>query len=348
MRIGTAQLHELSRAVLEIHRARSYAELNRRLVSLLHRQFHSTISVCEVSSPDGSQYRCDHQVGRVEVPSDYHVYLWDHVMVARLLEDLVSPALHLREFATAREIERTHAYNLIYRPNGMTDQMILVTWHEGRRISYGLNRDRTFTAAEKTLFQLLRPHLQSVLPFIAGAETDYPSGLGGAWLELELDCGRWRRDLKAEERAALRAYFSGSGSRLLPEPVACWTRRCENLLRSNPEQQVLPLFSAESARGRLTLRYVPVDDGRSARVHLMEQPHRPNLYALGRRAGLSLRESEILHWIAQGRRDGEIATIIGVSPRTVSKHVENILRKLRAPHRAGAVAAVTGGGPSRA
>ncbi len=56
-----------------------------------------------------------------------------------------------------------------------------------------------------------------------------------------------------------------------------------------------------------------------------------------RRAGLTHRECEVLHWIAQGERDAEIATILGCAASTVSKHVEHVLAKLRVPNRASAV-----------
>jgi len=54
------------------------------------------------------------------------------------------------------------------------------------------------------------------------------------------------------------------------------------------------------------------------------------------RHALTAREREILAWLAQGKRDGEIASILGVAPATVSKHVENLLRKLHVETRAAA------------
>ena len=43
---------------------------------------------------------------------------------------------------------------------------------------------------------------------------------------------------------------------------------------------------------------------------------------------LTRRENEIMHWVIEGKRDREIAIIIGVSPRTVENHLAHILRKL--------------------
>jgi len=57
-----------------------------------------------------------------------------------------------------------------------------------------------------------------------------------------------------------------------------------------------------------------------------------------RELGLTSREAEVLLWIAEGKRDAEIAKILGVSRRTASKHVESILKKLDAETRTAAVA----------
>lgn len=58
-----------------------------------------------------------------------------------------------------------------------------------------------------------------------------------------------------------------------------------------------------------------------------------------RRAGLTRRECEVLQWMAEGKRDREIAVILGISPRTVQDHVRHILAKLRVETRTAAVAA---------
>jgi DNA-binding NarL/FixJ family response regulator len=45
---------------------------------------------------------------------------------------------------------------------------------------------------------------------------------------------------------------------------------------------------------------------------------------------LTFRELTVLHLIAGGMADKEIAFQLGISPRTASKHVENILSKMNA------------------
>lgn len=57
---------------------------------------------------------------------------------------------------------------------------------------------------------------------------------------------------------------------------------------------------------------------------------------LSRKLGLSQREGEVLSWLATGKSNKDIATILDLSPRTVTKHIENILEKLGAENRASA------------
>ncbi|MFL6583514.1 MAG: response regulator transcription factor [Chthoniobacterales bacterium] len=58
------------------------------------------------------------------------------------------------------------------------------------------------------------------------------------------------------------------------------------------------------------------------------------------RSPLTTREREILHWVAEGKRDGEIAKILKLSIRTVEQHVRTCLRKLDVDKRGGAAAEV--------
>ena len=51
---------------------------------------------------------------------------------------------------------------------------------------------------------------------------------------------------------------------------------------------------------------------------------------------LTLRESEVLRWLAQGKSNAEIGTILGISAATVSKHLEHIYPKLGVENRTAA------------
>lgn len=52
--------------------------------------------------------------------------------------------------------------------------------------------------------------------------------------------------------------------------------------------------------------------------------------------GLTHRESEVLLWIARGKSNRDIGEILGLSPRTVNKHLEQVYSKLGVENRASA------------
>lgn len=54
------------------------------------------------------------------------------------------------------------------------------------------------------------------------------------------------------------------------------------------------------------------------------------------RFGLTAREAEVLLWIARGKANKDIGEILGLSPRTVNKHLEQIYVKLGVENRASA------------
>jgi DNA-binding CsgD family transcriptional regulator len=68
---------------------------------------------------------------------------------------------------------------------------------------------------------------------------------------------------------------------------------------------------------------------------------RPDLERLYRRsraiAALSEREIEVLHWLAHGKSDAQIGFILGISARTVQKHLQNLYAKLGVENRTAAV-----------
>lgn len=57
-----------------------------------------------------------------------------------------------------------------------------------------------------------------------------------------------------------------------------------------------------------------------------------------RRASLTPRETEVLSWLAKGKTNRDIGEILGMSPRTVNKHLEHVFEKLGVETRSAAAA----------
>lgn len=71
-------------------------------------------------------------------------------------------------------------------------------------------------------------------------------------------------------------------------------------------------------------------------------PHGQSRTALNRHRdhSLTLREREVLHWIARGKSNAEIGAILEISAATVSKHLEHIYPKLGVENRTAAASFV--------
>jgi DNA-binding CsgD family transcriptional regulator len=57
--------------------------------------------------------------------------------------------------------------------------------------------------------------------------------------------------------------------------------------------------------------------------------------------GLTTREGEVLSWLSKGKTNRDIAQILGLSPRTVDKHLKQIYAKLGVENRTAAAAIAT-------
>ena len=66
------------------------------------------------------------------------------------------------------------------------------------------------------------------------------------------------------------------------------------------------------------------------------QPDFSSAGPLERQLGLTPREAEVLLWVAQGKSNGDIATILDMTVHTVKKHLQNAFEKLGVETRNGA------------
>lgn len=119
----------------------------------------------------------------------------------------------------------------------------------------------------------------------------------------------------------------------LPPPVRAWLQARRRWLRE-PEIAAEPSSELVVDRKgrRLVVRLVALGDAHCVLLLTSREAG-----SGGELTRLTAREREVVHWAAEGKRDAEIAMILGISPRTVSKHLENLFRKLRVETRTAAV-----------
>jgi DNA-binding CsgD family transcriptional regulator len=81
------------------------------------------------------------------------------------------------------------------------------------------------------------------------------------------------------------------------------------------------------------------------RESLMSQPDEDHDQSI---EALTVREAQVLSWVARGRQNREIAELLFISPETVRKHLENAYAKLGVRNRIQAVAALRRSTPNDA
>ncbi len=122
---------------------------------------------------------------------------------------------------------------------------------------------------------------------------------------------------------------------VVPEPLRTWLRGVGDAPASMPAPPTIAIdearrliFSLLSATGESEILFRIAIDGVDAQTAILRK-----LYAV------TGREAEVLLWVAQGKSNRDIGEILGLSPRTVNKHLETIYQKLGVENRASAAIA---------
>lgn len=105
------------------------------------------------------------------------------------------------------------------------------------------------------------------------------------------------------------------------------TRLAEDLLHKHCPGRTAGTMPTQFNDGLMVRRFAEPGRADLQMIVLEERGHPPGPAAL-LSLGLTAREAEVLYWIAQGKSNPDIATILDAKVRTVHKHVEHIFQKL--------------------
>ncbi len=119
----------------------------------------------------------------------------------------------------------------------------------------------------------------------------------------------------------------------LPEALAAWIA-----LRRRRGLDPPAVFTADGPAGGLTGRWLPAAAPGDPDAVLLERESPLPSPATLAYLGLSRRQAEVLALVARGHTNGQVAQSLGVSPRTVQKHLEHIFDRLGVRTRAAATA----------
>ena len=261
------------------------------------------------------------------------------------------PPLPIPEFRTSPEYREAALCREVYRRPGVKPQLDRGLPSPSPRFSAGLAFDRGrrgVSSEERLRFKLLRPHL---LQAYRNAElvAQLRGRTGQTALALEaaregviiLNARGGLRFCSARAREYLVRHFGATALRRgrLPKRVSRWLRQQQPLPATRAHSLPPPPGPLVVAGGgrRLTIR-VAAGSASGQQVVLLEERQAEWTAAALRQLGLTGREAEVLRWVAQGKTNPEIGTILGVSEGTVRKHTEHIFEKLGVETRTAAAA----------
>lgn len=249
------------------------------------------------------------------------------------------------DVATLRQFKQTAIYQEYYRAIGTKHQFICFFNRRKRAaagdsfIGLALNRDiKDFSERDRSVLEFLSPHFsQAYQNARAAGAIDIKlenvgegldaihravilAGADGQIRWQSVLAREWLREFFPEKRAAER----------LPAVVARWLDRLQK-----PSPGGLPFYSEFCGPAQSGCRLlIYCGQSRSGEYVLALIRERLTLdLAAAQSLGLTPREAEILFWISEGKTRPEMGAILGISWRTIAKHMEHLFAKLGVENR---------------
>jgi DNA-binding response OmpR family regulator/DNA-binding CsgD family transcriptional regulator len=132
----------------------------------------------------------------------------------------------------------------------------------------------------------------------------------------------------------LASHLSAIGGEEFAIPPAwrAWLEQCQ----SGADPTRIPTPAAGFEDDQLRLQYLAKFGSNEILLRLVRGHKAGSPAQFSRELGLTNRESEVLSWLSVGKTNRDIAQILGLSPRTVDKHLEQIYAKLGVENRTAA------------
>jgi DNA-binding response OmpR family regulator/DNA-binding CsgD family transcriptional regulator len=127
---------------------------------------------------------------------------------------------------------------------------------------------------------------------------------------------------------------AGAEELVLPEALRQW-------LDAAQKKSVAKATVSFPDHPELQLHYMGKDGGNEFLLRLAKDTSANLPAEFTTELGLTTREGEVLSWLSKGKTNRDIAQILGLSPRTVDKHLEQIYAKLGVENRTAAAAIAT-------
>lgn len=324
---------------------RSSHEFRRHVVEGLPRLIPSSMTSYNDLSADGTPVLVldPPDAWTAERECDFLRLAGEHPLIAHYLRTGDPRPMKISDLVPRRRFRESELYRAVYGPMGVEYQMaVTLPSTPGSVVGIALNRDRRdFGERDRRILALLQPHLVQLRRDAADREAAHATA---DMLDMVLDdrrqatvaLGRGGAVAAASARAVglLGGYLPPPvRPGALPDAVARWLARTRAAGLAPREPLVV-----DGPDGALCLRLLTSAEPGGHDVLLLEERRRDGARAALAALGLSARQAEVLELAARGRTNAEIAARMGISPRTVQKHLEHVFDRLGVRTRAGAAA----------
>ena len=340
-------MEKLNGALQEVYAPSDPDDLPRRAAELVRQLIPSEVVRYSELRDDGAGFENEYQTGRRQeferFRPAFNAHMHEHPVIDFYRRNKRSRVLRISDLMPDRSFRKTGIYNEFYRPMGISHQLTTALFsHEGRCREIIIDRDgKDFSANEIGILKLFTPHLDQAFANTLRSQTlllenrrlrETLEASGEAFLLTDSD----GRIVFRSRRVAVLLAHGAEANHLSPGRL---TTRLKAYLDRMIFRQFNPLSegSANSKlildhpEGRIIVRFavLPPSPGRPREFALIfkESPGCQTSHPL-RALGLTRRQSEILQQISNGKTDNAIARCLGISSRTVEKHLETIYRKL--------------------
>jgi DNA-binding CsgD family transcriptional regulator len=250
------------------------------------------------------------------------------------------PTQRISDCADGAHFRNSALHAEYYRRIGINYVMALPLWIDSANvISVVFNRGSSdFRNTERAVLDAVRQPLASIYRNIIACEE---AGVGlkrmrdlatdGGWQMMRVSTSGRVLEAPPDALSLLKRFFPGGApdhETRLPAMLLEWFSASRNWGLERLAVTCAREFTVSRLGAKLTVHFV-ADPEDAAAGFLLMKGERTEL-SIRQLAQLSLteREREILALVAAGKTNGEIAVILGISSRTVQKHLEHIFQKL--------------------
>lgn len=241
-------------------------------------------------------------------------------------------AFSMHDFTTLDAFKGCVLYECVYKPADLLHDLVL-NLNQGPSFQFQINLARgrrPYSEVERFKLALLRPHLMARVRQMSRDYNDHPI-FGGAcpitehtWLHCTRNGAVLQRSRDADK---VLAQVGTSVKDRLPQEWLAWLEEC---ICEQDREKSLPVMTLHRGNVQLVVHCLPNSRSGEHRIILKA--------SVTNGSQLTRRETEVLHWVKEGKTNAEIAIILSISPGTVKIHVEHILEKLGVANRHAAAA----------